>query len=98
MARYADACNLFTSSDVAHKLDVLRAHCEAEGRDYDSIMKTTTLGIDVSSEGGVDATIKQLEKLAAMGFEMATVSVKNVGTFAPLEVIGRRIIPAISEF
>jgi alkanesulfonate monooxygenase SsuD/methylene tetrahydromethanopterin reductase-like flavin-dependent oxidoreductase (luciferase family) len=35
VARYADACNLFASSpeDIAHKQDVLRAHCEAEGRD-----------------------------------------------------------------
>jgi F420-dependent oxidoreductase-like protein len=41
-ARYADACNLFGSSpdDVAHKLDVLRSHCEDEGRDYDRIDKT----------------------------------------------------------
>ena len=41
-ARYADACNLFGSSpdDVGHKLDVLRSHCENEGRDYDRIAKT----------------------------------------------------------
>src|SRR6478736_2350747 len=37
VARHADACNLFGSSpeDVAHKLDVLRAHCTDVGRDYD---------------------------------------------------------------
>ena len=42
VARYADACNLFATSpaDVAHKLDVLRRHCDDEGRDYDSITKT----------------------------------------------------------
>ena len=42
VARYADACNLFGSSpaDVGAKLDVLRSHCEAEGRDYDRIEKT----------------------------------------------------------
>ncbi|MDQ3944235.1 MAG: LLM class F420-dependent oxidoreductase [Actinomycetota bacterium] len=42
VARYADACNLFASSpeEVAHKLDVMRGHCEAEDRDYDSIGKT----------------------------------------------------------
>ena len=41
-ARYADACNVFGSSpqDVAHKLDVLRSHCQDEGRDYDRIDKT----------------------------------------------------------
>ena len=42
VARYADACNLPASSpdDVTHKLDVLRAHCDAEGRDYNTIRKT----------------------------------------------------------
>ena len=41
-ARYGDASNVFASSpaDVAHKLEVLRAHCDAEGRDYDAITKT----------------------------------------------------------
>ena len=28
VARYADACNLFAGPDVAHKLDVLREHCD----------------------------------------------------------------------
>jgi hypothetical protein len=42
VARYADACNLFAAaqSEVARKLDVLRRHCEAESRDYDTIEKT----------------------------------------------------------
>jgi alkanesulfonate monooxygenase SsuD/methylene tetrahydromethanopterin reductase-like flavin-dependent oxidoreductase (luciferase family) len=41
-ARYGDACNVFATSppDVAHKLEVLRSHCDAEGRDYDRIQKT----------------------------------------------------------
>jgi F420-dependent oxidoreductase-like protein len=42
VARYGDACNLFASSpdDVAHKLEVLRRHCDDAGRDYASIRKT----------------------------------------------------------
>src|SRR6202000_3201611 len=39
-ARYAQACNLFGGPELAHKLDVLREHCEREGRDYDDIEKT----------------------------------------------------------
>lgn len=41
VAQYGDACNF--NADVAtvrHKLDVLREHCEAVGRDYDSVLKT----------------------------------------------------------
>ncbi|MGH8990029.1 MAG: LLM class F420-dependent oxidoreductase [Acidimicrobiia bacterium] len=42
VARYADACNLFSTGadEVGHKLDVLRRHCESEGRDYGTIRKT----------------------------------------------------------
>ncbi|MFN8594110.1 MAG: LLM class F420-dependent oxidoreductase [Thermomicrobiales bacterium] len=46
VARYADACNLFARPGeegrqlLGQKLDVLRRHCETEGRDYDSIEKT----------------------------------------------------------
>src|SRR5690606_35876111 len=44
VAQYADACNVFDIPDggvtVKRKLDVLRRHCEAVGRDYDEIEKT----------------------------------------------------------
>ena len=46
VARYADACNLFAMPGdegialLQHKLDVLRAHCAAEGRSYEAIEKT----------------------------------------------------------
>jgi alkanesulfonate monooxygenase SsuD/methylene tetrahydromethanopterin reductase-like flavin-dependent oxidoreductase (luciferase family) len=39
VARYADACDPVASSleDVAPKLDVLRTHCRADARDYDTM-------------------------------------------------------------
>ncbi|HCV00504.1 MAG: LLM class F420-dependent oxidoreductase [Dehalococcoidia bacterium] len=42
VARYADACNLTSSEveEIRHKLEVLRAHCEREGTDYNAIEKT----------------------------------------------------------
>src|ERR671921_604330 len=41
VAKYADACNLFGSSEtIKRKLDVLKEHCKSVGRDYDSILKT----------------------------------------------------------
>ena len=48
VAQYADACNLTDSFDpafYAHKLEVLRAHCEAVGRDYDEIEKTASFTV-----------------------------------------------------
>jgi F420-dependent oxidoreductase-like protein len=43
VARYADACNLFSMlgvQGVKGKLDILRRHCDDEKRDYDAIRKT----------------------------------------------------------
>src|SRR5262249_6350566 len=42
VARFADACNFVDGdlADVRHKLAVLRRHCDAAGRDYDTIEKT----------------------------------------------------------
>jgi F420-dependent oxidoreductase-like protein len=44
VARVADACNVAGSPDVVrHKFEVLRRHCEAEGRNYDEIERTNVL-------------------------------------------------------
>jgi F420-dependent oxidoreductase-like protein len=41
VAKYADACNIFGSTEtVKRKLEILRDHCKAVGRDYDSVLKT----------------------------------------------------------
>ena len=42
VAQYADACNLFASAarQLGHKLDVLKRHCDAVGRDYATIERT----------------------------------------------------------
>ena len=42
VAKYADACNLFGGpKGIKAKLEVLKKHCNAVGRDYDEILKTT---------------------------------------------------------
>ena len=57
VAKYADACNLFGSSEtVKRKLDVLKEHCKKVGRDYDSILKTKlgSVIIDKNEEAAKD--------------------------------------------
>jgi F420-dependent oxidoreductase-like protein len=50
-AKYADACNIFGSTDtVKRKLKILRDHCKAVGRDYDSILKTRLGRIMIDKE------------------------------------------------
>jgi F420-dependent oxidoreductase-like protein len=47
VAQYGDACNLFNTPELEHKLSVLREHCEAVGRDYEEIEKTVLMSMTV---------------------------------------------------
>ena len=52
VARYADACNVFGAPDMLrHKYDVLRRHCDAVGRDYDTIEKTNLSTVSITPDG-----------------------------------------------
>jgi alkanesulfonate monooxygenase SsuD/methylene tetrahydromethanopterin reductase-like flavin-dependent oxidoreductase (luciferase family) len=51
VVQYAQACILFTGPDLPRKLSVLRAHCDAVGRDYDDIKKTVTGPLDPGPAG-----------------------------------------------
>ncbi|HVQ95126.1 MAG TPA: LLM class F420-dependent oxidoreductase [Mycobacteriales bacterium] len=95
VARYADACNLFGSSptDVAHKLDVLRGHCDAEGRDYDSIAKTVLFIPPVLAE--VDAFLADATAYAALGVtEIGVMPDRHPVQFA--EQLSERVLPRLA--
>ncbi len=99
VAQYADACNLFATPDLEHKLDVLREHCERLGRPYEDILKTVYYRFDVGPDGErVEQTIADLRRLHQLGFEVALGAVNDVWQITPLEVIGREIIPAVANW
>jgi F420-dependent oxidoreductase-like protein len=98
VARYADACNLFGSSpeDVARKLEVLRSHCEAEGRDYDSIEKTVL---------AVRPALADVDDFIAAAGEYAKLGVTEIGSMpdpgrSPVEwaeEVAERVMPRLSQ-
>ncbi len=95
VARYADACNLFASGteQVAHKLDVLRGHCDAEERDYDTIDKTI-LYVRDPFEG--PAFFAEMATYARVGVD----SVDLMPTGDPVTFtrrVGEEIIPRLAE-
>jgi alkanesulfonate monooxygenase len=96
VAQYADACNLFPGPDLAHKLDVLRGHCETLGRDYDEIEKTVITMIDADS--GLDELLEQLRSLADLGITHVHATVKDVSTIIPLETLGEKVVPIIADW
>jgi alkanesulfonate monooxygenase SsuD/methylene tetrahydromethanopterin reductase-like flavin-dependent oxidoreductase (luciferase family) len=81
VAQYADACNLTDSFDPTfyrHKLDVLRAHCDAVGRDYASILKTASFTVHAQDDVDFGA-------LAAAGIEYFIVYVDPPTDLGALE-------------
>ena len=99
VAQYADACNLFNSPELAHKLDVLREHCDRLGRDYDSIEKTATTSFTVGKDGsGASEMLDRLRTLHDLGFTVATGSLTGPEGPAAVAAFGEHIIPEISKW
>ncbi|WES64030.1 LLM class F420-dependent oxidoreductase [Microbacter sp. GSS18] len=84
VAQYADACNLSALAGMpAHKLDVLRAHCDDVGRDYDDIEKTAMIGVSPASS--VEGVADQVRQLGELGFTATYVF--SVGIKEPARVV-----------
>ena len=93
VAEYADLCNLFNGPDLAHKLQVLRDHCDAIGRDYDSVEKSAYYIFDTSQ--GTAKIVDDLGQLGAMGFTLVLGAVGDVHTITPIELIASEVIPQL---
>ena len=67
VAQYADACNFFGGpEEVAHKVEVLRRHCQDLGRDPSEI--EVTVGFrDLPAGAGVDEVLSAAQALADVG-------------------------------
>jgi F420-dependent oxidoreductase-like protein len=87
IAKYADACNLFGSTEtVKRKLSILREHCKSVGRDYDSILKTK-LGFVVidNDKKMVEKRIQQISKV------MPEEQVRDIITYGTPEDVLKQI-------
>ncbi|HKP51195.1 MAG TPA: LLM class F420-dependent oxidoreductase [Chloroflexia bacterium] len=105
VAKYGDACNLFArmgDSVVQHKLDVLKGHCEAEGRPYEEIEKTSLGSMMVSRDGRPDTispqqAIDYFANLARLGIDQGLISMLNVSHPDAFEVFKEDIVPAVHQ-
>jgi F420-dependent oxidoreductase-like protein len=98
VAQYADACNLFAGpAELPAKLDVLRRHCDAVGRDFDSIVKTVYYVMDVGDNGErVPQVLDDLAALSEAGAQMAIGALRGVEHIDPITIVGGEIIPKIA--
>ena len=99
VARYADACNFFGDpATVRHKLDVLRQHCQDEGRNYHEIEKTVLFVLNVGREGeNAGQLVEQLGAFAEAGAQTVIGALIGVEHLQPIEVMGRDVIPQVAE-
>ncbi|MEV5648612.1 LLM class F420-dependent oxidoreductase [Nocardia sp. NPDC052254] len=76
VAQYGDACNLFGTSpeEVAHKLDVLRRHCDDAGRDFDTIRTTIMASNPRPTPDTRDEFVRAMADYAKLGIDMAIVT------------------------
>jgi F420-dependent oxidoreductase-like protein len=99
VAQYADACNLFGSPDLPHKLDVLREHCANLGRDYATIEKTAMTPFELGKHGeGADAMLDRLRAMHDLGITVVIGSLRGPDGPDLVAAYGEHIIPVISSW
>ncbi|HEY2674834.1 MAG TPA: LLM class F420-dependent oxidoreductase [Rugosimonospora sp.] len=99
VAQYADACNLFNTNELAHKLDVLREHCANLGRDYDSVEKTATTPFELTKDGeNAGKVLESLRELHDLGITTAIGSLRGPDGPELVAAYGEHIIPEISTW
>ena len=103
VARYGDACNLFADpTRLPHRLDVLRAHCEAEARPFGTIEKTTLERLTLSRTAASGTStpkqaIEHFQQLGELGIAQAVISLPNVEEDWVFDLLGSEIVPAVKK-
>jgi alkanesulfonate monooxygenase SsuD/methylene tetrahydromethanopterin reductase-like flavin-dependent oxidoreductase (luciferase family) len=97
VAQYADATNLIVPDleTAVHKLAVLREHCDALGRDYDSIEKTVQ-GSRMNPLDDPDAFLRLAEGFAAAGVEHLHFGLPNPDPVGYIEKFAETVAPGLA--
>lgn len=99
VARYGDACNIFASSpsEVAHKFDVLRRHCDDVGRDEATIRKTILYVGGSLASGAVDGFLGEMADYAKIGVEQVMVMPPTDQPDVWIDEMAGQIAPRLAE-
>jgi len=92
VAQYGDACNF--NADVAtvrHKLEVVRQHCEAVGRDYDSVLKTIEFYTILGDKREIDRVLADQARRTGQDEEF-------IRSWHPLHGDADRIAEIVNEY
>ncbi len=81
VATYADACNIIgDAATVAHKVEVLRRHCDEVGREFADIEVTALIG--VADDAGPDAIMHEAEALNDVGVQAIVIRAARIRAVA----------------
>jgi len=104
VAQYADASNVFGGPEHVHrKWEILRAHCEAVGRPFDEIERSTLQGnLNVTPAGASGGetparVIDRFGELGDAGAQHILFSVKDVWETDRLELLGSTLIAQMRD-
>jgi F420-dependent oxidoreductase-like protein len=104
VAQYADACNVFgTPEAIARKYAILDAHCAAVGRDPAEIERSTLQNVRIATDGARASetpaqVVDRIGELADAGAQHVILSVAGLPDPAPLELLGRDVLPHLRTF
>jgi alkanesulfonate monooxygenase SsuD/methylene tetrahydromethanopterin reductase-like flavin-dependent oxidoreductase (luciferase family) len=95
VATYADACNFIGDAQtVAHKVEVLRGHCEAVGRNPADI-EVTALTMVASDES--DEILREAEALSSAGAHALVVRSTGPEPSRWLEETWAPVVPRLAD-
>jgi F420-dependent oxidoreductase-like protein len=101
VAKYADATNIFSHEGietVRRKLEVLREHCQRQGRDYSDIEKTIYFIFSPGPNGeNAGQIIDQLGQYAEIGVQTAIGALVGVENPSTIEAMARDVIPQAAK-
>ena len=95
VAKYADACNIIgDAATVAHKVEVLRRHCDDVGRDPSEIEVTALIGVPEDADR--DTILREVEAMAAAGTQAIVVRSTGSEPSKWLEETWGPLVPALA--
>jgi F420-dependent oxidoreductase-like protein len=104
VAQYGDACNVGWGNPeaIVHKLSVLRRHCEALGRPYEDIERSTLVSLRISRDGAggtetPDQLVQRFGELGDAGVQHVLFSLRDVDQTDKLELFSSTVLPQLRD-
>jgi F420-dependent oxidoreductase-like protein len=104
VAQYGDASNVFGGPErLHHKWRVLKAHCEAVGRPYEEIERSTLQGgVTVSRDGAggsetPESVIDRFGELGDAGAQHVVFNIREPWRTEQIELLGSTLLPQLRD-